>query len=160
MENLAMERQKLELELNKPSKLKLLFNDCVEGSSKYGKYFLYAVEDTDSSTEFSLFANEGLHQQLKKFKKTDEVIVTKTAEQKGSKVVINFDVTPAKPNLPEQTPNQPKQPQTENEANYFNAMMLSFDEAIRLQQQFNGVNINQIAITLFIQRTKSNFQYT
>ena len=34
-------------------------------------------------------------------------------------------------------------------------MMNSFEEAIRIQEKFNGMaNVNQIAITLFIQRTK------
>jgi hypothetical protein len=43
-----------------------------------------------------------------------------------------------------------------NDSIYFKAMVDSFEEALRIQEKFNGMaNVNQIAITLFIQRTKN-----
>jgi hypothetical protein len=40
---------------------------------------------------------------------------------------------------------------------YYSAMDKSFEEALQIQTKYNGMaNVNQIAITLFIQRTKNN----
>jgi hypothetical protein len=36
-------------------------------------------------------------------------------------------------------------------------MLQSFADAIRVQEKFNGMaNVNQLAVTMFIQRTKGN----
>ena len=145
-----MERTKLEIELNKKVKIRLLFNDCVEGTSKYGKYYLYAVEDTETQTEYSLFASDNLHEQLKQYSKDDVLEVSKTAIQKGNKLAFNYEVKALSV-----TTTSPK-PEIEN-IDLYRAMEISFDEAIKLQQKFNGMaNVNQIAITLFIQRTKTS----
>jgi hypothetical protein len=138
----------MELEVNKPTRIKLLFNDCVEGSSKYGKYYLYAIQNGDGSSEYSLFAADELHKQLKLFKKDDELMVTKLAASRGNKIVVTWDVQKLETPTENNPPNQ-------NEDVFYTAMEKSFDEALRLQNRFNGMaNVNQIAITLFIQRTK------
>ncbi|MBX3009768.1 MAG: hypothetical protein KF816_17215 [Melioribacteraceae bacterium] len=143
-----MERPKMELEVNKPTRIKLLFNDCVEGSSKYGKYYLYAIQNGDGASEYSLFAADELHKQLKLFKKDDELMVTKLAVSRGSKIVVSWDVQKLEKPMEDNPP-------TPNEDVFYTAMEKSFDEALRLQNRFNGMaNVNQIAITLFIQRTK------
>jgi hypothetical protein len=143
-----MERPKMELEVNKPTRIKLLFNDCVEGSSKYGKYYLYAIQNGDGASEYSLFAADELHKQLKLFKKDDELMVTKLAASRGNKIVVSWDVQKLEKPMEDNPP-------TPNEDVFYTAMEKSFDEALRLQNRFNGMaNVNQIAITLFIQRTK------
>ena len=86
------QRPKMELEVNKPTRIKLLFNSCVEGSSKFGKYYLYNILNGDGTTEYSLFAQDQLHEQLKKFKKDDELLVTKLAAQRGNKLVVTWEV--------------------------------------------------------------------
>ena len=144
-----MERPKMELEVNKPTKIKLLFNDCVEGSSKFGKYFLYAVQNGDGSSEYSLFAPDPLHEQLKKFNKGDELLVTKLASQRNNKLVVSYEVVKNNSSNTESA-----------DDNYLSAMQKSFEEAIQIQNKFNGMaNVNQIAITLFIQRTRGNHQF-
>ena len=143
-----MERPKMELEVNKPTRIKLLFNDCVEGSSKYGKYYLYAIQNGDGASEYSLFAADELHKQLKQFKKDDELLVTKLAASRGNKIVVTWDVQKLEKPMEDNPP-------TPNEDVFYTAMEKSFDEALRIQNRFNGMaNVNQIAITLFIQRTK------
>ena len=86
------QKPKLELQVNKPTKIRLLFEKCVEGSSNYGKYFLYNILNGDGSTEYSLFAPEPLHEELKKFRKDDELLITKLAAQRGQKLVVTWDV--------------------------------------------------------------------
>ena len=49
-----MERKKLELEVNKPVSLTLLFDSPIEGESQYGKYYMYGVQN--GKEEFNLFA--------------------------------------------------------------------------------------------------------
>ena len=39
---------------------------------------------------------------------------------------------------------------------YFQSMVKSFEEAMQIQERFNGMaNVSQLAVTLFIQRTKN-----
>ena len=51
-----MERKKLELELNNPTHLKLLFDDPIVGESQYGKYYLYAVRNGDGTDRRATFS--------------------------------------------------------------------------------------------------------
>jgi hypothetical protein len=147
-----MERPKMELEVNKPTRIKLLFNDCVEGSSKFGKYYLYAIENGDGSSQYSLFAADDLHKQLKLYKKDDELLVTKLAASRGNKIVVSWDVK----KLNDEVSSEPVTPDN----TYYSAMEKSFEEALKIQNRFNGMaNVNQIAITLFIQRTKGNHNF-
>ena len=149
-----MERKKLELELNKPTKIEMLFEKCHEGESQYGKYYLYAVRNGDGASEYSFFAPEEVHLKLSVLKRGDSAVVTKQAVQKGSKVVTTYEV--------ELTPVQHKTPSTKDDNSidkvegsniYLDAMIASFEDALVIQDKFNGMaNFNQIAITLFISR--------
>ena len=155
-----MERKKIELEVNKPTRIKLLFNDCVEGSSKFGKYNLYAIQNGDGSTEYSLFAAEELHQQLKQFKKDDELLVTKLAASRGNKIVVSWEVKKIGGEVVQPNDTTVTNQTTLTEEFFYTAMEKSFEDALRIQNRFNGMaNVNQIAITLFIQRTKGNHSY-
>ncbi len=156
-----MERPKMELEVNKPTRIKLLFNDCVEGSSKFGKYYLYAIQNGDGSTEYSLFAADELHKQLKQFKKDDELLVTKLAASRGNKIVVSWEVKKINEDIAVDKTDLSKanSPNPSDELFYI-AMEKSFEDALRIQNRFNGMaNVNQIAITLFIQRTKGNHSF-
>jgi len=152
-----MERKKMELQVNQPTKIKLLFDDCVEGSSQYGKYFLYAVQNGDGNSEYSLFAPDQLHEQLKKFKKNDELIVTKIAAQRGTKLIVAYEVQ--KQNIPSTAEDSTSIANTEDDF-FYTAMEKSFEQALRIQSKFNGMaNVNQIAITLFIQMCSGKHSY-
>ncbi len=152
-----MERKKLELELNKPTNIEMLFDQCHTGESQYGKYYLYAVRVLGE--EFSFFAPEEVHLKLSELKRGDAAVITKVATQKGSKVVTSYEVEVV-----------PKQHQTtapleestvaersrSNQNTYLQAMIASFEDALVITEKFNSMaNVNQIAITLFIQRTKA-----
>lgn len=162
-----MERPKLELELNKPTHIKMLFDQPIIGESQYGKYYMYAVTNGDPNKELTFFApNEEVHNQLKDLKKGTAICITKLAAQRGNKLVTTYDVQM----LPTDGIDKPKEQPNTNPAEKLNSpdqpsqflteMIKSFEEAIKIQEKFNGMaNVNQIAITLFIQRTKGNHAF-
>ena len=151
-----MERKKLELDLNKPTHIVMLFDNPKIGESQYGMYYLYAVRNGDGN-EYSFFAPEEVHEKLSGFNKGDAVVITKTAVQKGNKVVTSYDVVPSNANKPKQETAGYGQTNNGTNSTYYKAMVASFEEAIKIQEKFNGMaNVNQIAITLFIQRTKAS----
>jgi hypothetical protein len=133
----------------------MLFDSPKIGESQYGTYYLYAVRNGDGD-EYSFFATDDVHEKLSGLSKGDAAVITKVATQKGSKVVTSFDVelAPAQLKGPEERTNNKTQTPT-NQNTYLNAMVASFEDALVIQERFNGMaNVNQIAITLFIQRTK------
>ena len=143
-----MERPKLELEVNQPKTIKLLFDEAIIGESQYGKYYLYAISNGQGK-EYSFFAPEEVHEVLKDHGKGTIAIVTKTASQKGSKLITAYSVDIEKSGREDSTITNQTTP-------YLELMIQSFEDAIKIQERFNGIaNINQIAITMFIQRTKS-----
>jgi len=144
-----MERSKLELELNQPKTIKLLFDEAITGESQYGKYYLYAVSN-GSDKEYSFFAPDTVHEILKDHGKGTVATVTKIASQKGSKLVTSYNVKIIENSEEKNTiPNQTNP--------YLDMMIQSFEDAIEIQDKFNGMaNVNQIAITMFIQRTKGS----
>ena len=81
------ERKKLELQLNQPCSIELLYDKPSIGSSQYGEYYLYAVRNGDGTTEYSLFAAPEVHDVLKDLKKGAKATITKFAEQKGNKIL-------------------------------------------------------------------------
>ena len=148
-----MERQKLELEINSPTKIKLLFDEPIVGESQYGKYYLYAVSN-GSDKEYSLFAADSVHEVLKDHGKGTEAIITKIAAKRGKKLVTTYDVQI----VGDVNKSNGKNSAMPNQNNpYLENMLQSFADAIKVQEKFNGMaNVNQLAVTMFIQRTKSN----
>jgi len=125
----------------------MLFDQPKIGESQYGKYYLYAVKNGDGS-EYSFFAPEEVHKKIEGLKKGDAAVITKTAVQQGKKVVTSYDV---------EISTKDKTANAKSDNKYLQAMMDSFEDALVIQDKFNGMaNVNQIAVTLFIQRTKSN----
>jgi len=143
-----MERKKLELEVNKSIRLALLFDSPITGESQYGKYYMYGVKNGD--TEYSFFAPLKVHEALKDKPRGTRFQLTKTATQKGKKLVQGFEIKFL--NGGEQS--TPKTVQTDSEL--FSAMLQSYDEATKIQSKYSAVNLNQCAVTLFIARTKTN----
>ena len=143
-----MERKKLELEVNKSIRLALLFDSPITGESQYGKYYMYGVKNGD--TEYSFFAPLKVHEALKGKPRGTRFELTKTATQKGKKLVQDFEIKFL--NGGEQS--TPKTVQTDSEL--FSAMLQSYDEATKIQSKYSAVNLNQCAVTLFIARTKTN----
>lgn len=155
--DLVTERRKLELQLNQPTEIELLYDEPVCGKSQYGEYFLYAIKSEES--EYAFFAPMEIHEQLQYKKKGDIAIVQKLAVQKGSKVVTSYKVDfPDAPIESETIKNQvaPSVADTiENLDKYYNIMLKSYKDSFRLQEELGGmVDIEKIAITLFISRSK------
>jgi hypothetical protein len=102
-----------------------------------------------SGVEYSLFAPDEVHEKLKDLNKGDRFSLTKEAGQNGKKIIIKFSVIKT----------GSKEPETNNTSkdNYFEAMLTSYQDALKIQEQLNGmVDVNRIAITLFIARSKIN----
>ena len=155
------QRAKLELQLNKPLEIELLYDEPVTGNNAYGNYYLYAVKA--GSNEYSFFAPETVHNELKILSRGDRAIVSKTAQQKGSKVVTNYHVT--LPDIPEEEIKSPvNDPSTATATKtktktdcYADIMMRCYSDALAIQEELGTmIDVSRIAITLFIARSKTN----
>jgi len=149
-----LERKKLELTLNKPSEIELLYDEPVVGQSKYGDYYLYAVRNGDGTTEYSFFAPDEVHERIKDLKKGAKVVITKLAEQKGNKIITKYEVS-----VIAQAPQNASQPSPATQSmtdNYYDTMLQCCKDAIRIQNELGGMmDAKSIAVTLFIARSKN-----
>ena len=144
-----MDRKKLELEANKPVNLALLFDSPIEGESQYGKYFMYGVQN--GSEEFNLFASLKVHEQLKNKSRGTRFEIIKTAQQKGKKLVQDFEIK-----FLDNGKEAQRSESIPEENGYYEAMLKCYEEATRIQKQFSPASVSQTAITLFIAKTKTN----
>ena len=144
-----MERKKLDLQINSPVNLQLLFDKPIVSENKFGPYYMYGV--TDGQNEFNFFAPQKVHEQLGKSKRGTAFTLTKTATQKGKKLFTDYKVK----FLDNGKQNETKSDESENNG-YYQAMLQSYAEATKIQSKFSAVNLNQCAVTLFIAKTKTN----
>lgn len=148
------QRTKLELEIGEPRVLQLMFDRPLTGENRYGPYFLYAFVDPATGEEFSFFApDQDSHDKLSMFKAGDSVRLLKSARQNGRRVITELSITPAngtaKTQTQESTPSKPD--------SLFEVLEQCYSDAIKMQERFNGmVDVNRIAITLFIARSRTN----
>ena len=155
-------RSKLELEINKPVTLELLYDEPIVGESNYGNYFMYAVNV--NGMEYSYFAPEEVHAELSKLSKGDRAVITKIAAQRGSKLVTKYDVKVLNKVTPKAelvsigdtieeilpTPEREDEPDE-----FFHIMKRSYSDALKINSDLNGMaDPAKIAITLFIARSK------
>jgi len=148
------ERKKLELQLNQPTRIELLFDEPMVGESKFGAYYLYAVRNGDGATEYSFFAPDEVHQKLKELRKGSKAVVTKLAEQKGTKILTKYDVQVEETKQPLKL-HQPSAiiPQTSD--GFYEMMLQSCKDAVRIQTDLGGLmDPKSLAVTLFIARSK------
>jgi len=177
------ERAKLELQLNQPTEIELLYDEPVVGSSQYGAYFLYAVSANGS--QYSYFPPESVHEKIKDLRRGDKAVITKYAEQKGSKLITKYDVRCLNVQEARMLENNFRQQQNFNQPqngngnagqfaldntavieekppqqtdHYYDIMLKSYRDAIAIQHELNGLaDPAKIAITLFIARSKMPF---
>ena len=147
-----MERKKLDLQINSPINLQLLFDEPIIGESKFGEYYMYAVKNGNDNSEYSFFAPLSVHEQLKDKPRGSRFQITKTAKQNGKKLITDFDVKFLDNGIKKGKEAEPKS----EENGYYQAMLKSYEEAAKIQNKFSAVNLNQCAVTLFIARTKTN----
>ena len=152
-------RMKLELEINKPVTVELLYDEPVTGRSEFGNYNMYAV--SVNGNEYSYFAPDEVHSELSKLSKGDKAEITKIAVQRGNKLVTRYDVKVLSPvranftflneNISESLPVI-----TDDPDEYFQIMKRSYSDALKINSDLNGMaDPAKIAITLFIARSKS-----
>jgi len=145
-------KPKLELELNKPVKIELLQENCLQGTSRYGDYFLYSVRNGNGE-EYSFFPDKEVHEKLKDLKRGDKVEICKRAEQSGTKIKTFFEVKVLQNNV--ESPEKPNNKTLDD--NYFELMLSSCRDAVRIQNELGGLmDAKSLAVTLFIARSKIN----
>lgn len=144
------QRSKLELQINEPKTIELLYDEPVIGESKYGNYYLYAVKSENN--EFSFFAPEEVHKSLSELslQKGDSATIIKKATQNGSRISFSYEVVALKSNSPKEMISSSNNPD-----NLFDIMLTCYKDAFRVQTELEeDVDISKIAITLFISRSK------
>jgi hypothetical protein len=150
-------RKKLEIPINEPVIIELLFDEPITGSSKYGPYFMYAVKIEEE--EYSFFPTVDVHEKLKELKKGDKARILKLAAQRGSKLVTTFDVQVENnktmgPNPIDNIEGYNPLDQEIND-NYRFLLLQSYKDALEVQRELNGLcDIDRAALSLFIARTK------
>lgn len=145
-------KPKLELELNKPVKIELLQDNCLQGTSRFGDYYLYNVRGGNGQ-EYSFFPDKEVHEKLKDLRKGDTAEICKKAEQKGSKIITSFDVKVQQNSI--ESPEKPNNKTPDD--NYYDLMLTSCRDAVRIQNELGGLmDAKSLAVTLFIARSKIN----
>jgi len=162
------ERKKLELQLNQPTQIELLYDEPVCGNNQYGAYYLYAVKS--GNEEYSYFAPEAIHEKIKTLRRGDTATITKTAVQQGNKIVIRYEVEVKVPEMAESTVGNNGKYNgnghnseemiargSDNKDNLFAIMLQCYRDAFQIQQDLNGlIDPEKVAITLFIARSRTN----
>jgi len=154
------QRVKLELEINQPTEIELLYDEPIIGESQYGSYALYAVYANGS--EYAFFAPEDVHAELCDLKKGDKARITKFAVQRGRKVVTKYIVEVSnkiKQHPPAKVVEDIKADEvleSDTGDKHYSVMLQSYRDALKIQQELNGMaSPEKIAVTLFIARSKS-----
>lgn len=98
-----MAKQKLELQVNIPTTIKLLQTDPATGENNYGKWYLYNIECEGS--EYSYFAPEKVVKLLKENNvvQDDEVVITKKLIKNGKKNLVDYEVHVLETTAPAET---------------------------------------------------------
>ncbi len=131
----------------------MLFDEPMVGQSKYGEYYLYAVKN-GSNTEYSFFAPTEVNEQIKTLRKGDRFEITKLAEKSGVKILTRYDVKILEK---EKAVPEVANGHTTDGDNYYNIMLNSCKDAIKLQNELGGMfDAKSLAVTIFIARTKIN----
>lgn len=145
-------KPKLELLPNKPTEVTIV-SDVKSGTSTYGEWHLYNLRNGDGTTEYSFFPPPQLHEQLKDLKKGTTVIITKLVNNKNNKIVTTYDVQIPSTHKKGSTPPPHF---TDGNNPYLTNILQSFADAIKVREKYEMANVNQLAVTMFIQRTKAN----
>lgn len=98
-----MGKEKLELQVNIPTTIKLLQKDPATGENNYGTWWLYNVEC--NGTEYSYFAPEKVVNILKENNVglDDEVVITKKLIKNGKKNLVDYEVCVLETTVPAET---------------------------------------------------------
>jgi hypothetical protein len=147
-------KSKLDLQLNVPTKIKLLQDTPATGTSQFGKWYLYSVMCDE--TEMSFFAPEPVQQfiETNQLKKDDEIQITKSITKNGKTNVVDFKVELL-------TKQEPKPVNGNGKPDDIKIMRECFITAINLQKELGSVvDVNKVGLSLYISKTKNgNYQF-
>jgi len=150
-------KPKLELLVNIPTKIKLLQDTPATGTSQYGKWYLYNVEF--EGNENSFFSPEQVQKFIEdnQLKKGDEFEVTKTLTKNGKTNIVDFKIHL----ISKHEPFNQTQPNGNGKTDDIKIMRDCLISAIDLQKELGSVvDVNKIAMSLYIARTKNgSFQF-
>lgn len=155
-----VQRQKLELQVNRPVEVELLYDEPILGENQYGPYALYAVRSGES--EFAFFPPKEVDESLRELKAGDKAVITKLAAQRGNKVVAKYEVA-VNGNLSSKDDRSTKKDESSlmekvPSDNLFDLMLQSLKDGMNLSEEISGLSLDhiiRISLTLFIQRTKN-----
>ncbi len=169
------QRNKLEIPINQPITVELLFDEPISGMSRYGTYNMYAVEV--DGEQYSFFPTAEVHEKLKDLRKGDRAVIIKLAAQRGSKLVTVYEVKPEIKVIQQQSntvtmsannvvdvsdikEESSIEEETENippADDFYQIMLHCYRDAQKIQHELNGFgDAEKIAVTLFIARSKHN----
>ena len=149
-------KPKLELQVNIPTKIKLLQDTPATGTSQYGKWYLYNVEF--EGNENSFFSPEQVQKFIEdnKLKKGDELEITKSIIKDGKKSVIDYKIELL---TIHESSNQ-TQPNGNGKTDDIKIMRDCLISAIDLQKELGSVvDVNKVALSLYISKTKNGNSY-
>ena len=162
MEN---QRPKLLLPINSPMQLELAYSSPLIGENRYGEYYCYTFLDS-AGQEFTWFAPLKIHTILKEQVKGAKIRLVKTAIEKNKKLIQDFSVEILSPgkingngNGNGKVHDQNTAPSAEGKTEaltHMEIMKQCFAEAAEIQKEYNAANLSNIAVTLYISKTKLN----
>lgn len=148
-----MNKTKLDLQPNIPSTFTLLQQKPATGSNGFGNWYLYNV-NVDGH-EHSFFANEEVYKQIqdKQINKGDTITVTKIVSKNGKDKSTRF-VVEKEASLNNESSKE-KAVNGNGHLDYYDIMHDCLTKSLQLQKDIGSViDVNRIAITLFITETK------
>ena len=147
-------KPKLELQVNIPTKIKLLQEKPATGESQYGKWWLYSV--MADGIEYSLFTPEQVQKYIEEhgLKKNDELQITNTNTKSGKSNIVDFQIELV--NKAESHTNT--NTTATNGSNDIKIMRECLIAAIELQKELGSVvDVNRVGLSLYISKTKNGY---
>ena len=150
-----MNKPKLELLLDRPIKLTLLKDKPYVGQNNYGEFYLYSARD-DQGIEYSYFADAPIHQLIQehKLKAGSSFVLQRVATMNGKKMgsKVEFSI------IGEPEP-MPQTASSQGSDNLKELLLLCVRDAADVVKaagiQFNNDELQKLATTLFIQRSRN-----
>lgn len=150
-----MNKPKLELLLDRPIKLTLLKDKPYVGQNNYGEFYLYSAKD-ENGVEYSYFADAPIHQLIQehKLKAGSSFVLQRVATMNGKKMgsKVEFSIIGEPEPMPQTVPSQ-------GSDNLKELLLQCVRDAADVVKsagiQFNNDELQKLATTLFIQRSRN-----
>jgi hypothetical protein len=143
---------RLEIALNSPTIIELLYDEPIMGESRHGSYYLYAV--LVNGKEYCFFPPNYVHEELKFLKTGDKAEITKKIRQEGNRTIYYYCVKLLVNKTSRLDIQEYSQPAYKD--NLYQIMLESFKDALKIHHELNFYedDIDKIAISLFIARSR------